>query len=108
MPTPRAFTHSVIELELEPQHPAGEVLIGQHVRPADRVEVDAVHQAVLGRQLHLPADLPFEAEIPLPDDFRPARPNLPERDGMRLWSVTIPANGTVTLRYRVQDLTPED
>jgi hypothetical protein len=31
---------------------------------------------------------------------------LGERDGMRLWTATIPANGTVTLRYRVERTRP--
>jgi hypothetical protein len=34
------------------------------------------------------------------DAFRP-RPSLPRRDGMPLWAVTVPANGTTTMTYRV-------
>jgi hypothetical protein len=45
--------------------------------------------------------VPFEAEFPLAgDDFRPER-RLGRRDGRPFWSTTIPANGRVTLRYRI-------
>lgn len=44
----------------------------------------------------------FEAEFPWArrNFFRPGR-RLGERDGAPFWSTTIPANGRVTLRYRV-------
>ena len=47
----------------------------------------------------------FEAEFEMDEDlrFRP-RERLSRRDGRRLWAVTVPANGTVTLRYRVMEL----
>jgi len=48
----------------------------------------------------------FELEMPLPANTRIERAALAERDGMRLWAVTIPANGTQTLRYRLRSLQP--
>jgi hypothetical protein len=52
-----------------------------------------------------PRPVRFETEIPVPPNTRIARaPRLAERDGMRLWSTTIPATGTTTLRYRVEQL----
>jgi hypothetical protein len=47
----------------------------------------------------------FEAELARPADTRLVpRTRLTERDGYPLWSVRIPANGTATLRYRVEQL----
>ncbi len=45
----------------------------------------------------------FEAELDLSEDSRILRPQLAERDGMRLWAVTVPANGSRTLRYRIAE-----
>jgi len=44
----------------------------------------------------------YEAEFEVEEDeeFRPGR-RLGRRDGRPLWAVTVPANGTATLRYRV-------
>ena len=44
----------------------------------------------------------YEAEFDVDEDetFRP-RARLGRRDGRPLWAVTVPANGTATLRYRV-------
>ena len=52
-----------------------------------------------------PRPVRFEAEFEVEDDHRlqPER-RLQERDGRPLWRVTIPANGSVTLRYRVDEL----
>ena len=48
-----------------------------------------------------PEPVPFEAEI-LPGEWTFAtRARLGRRNGMSLWSVTVPANGTATLRYRL-------
>jgi hypothetical protein len=49
-----------------------------------------------------PRPVAFEAEFDVPGDsnFAPIR-RLATRDGRPLWRVTIPANGTVTLRYRL-------
>jgi hypothetical protein len=46
-----------------------------------------------------------EVELARPDDTRlvPGA-RLTERDGYPLWTVTVPANGTATLRYRVEQL----
>ncbi len=49
-----------------------------------------------------PHPIRFEAELAVPDDMRLTRASLPERDGMRLWAVEVPANGSRTLRYRLQ------
>jgi hypothetical protein len=49
-----------------------------------------------------PRPISFEAEIVLPADTSIAGATLPERDGMRLWAITVPANGNRTLRYRLQ------
>jgi hypothetical protein len=47
----------------------------------------------------------FEAELARPDNSRiVARERLGERDGYPFWSVTVPANGIATLRYRVESL----
>ncbi len=48
------------------------------------------------------APVRFEAEFTVDDEteFRP-RARLSRRDGRPLWAVTVPANGTATLRYRV-------
>jgi hypothetical protein len=49
--------------------------------------------------------VPFEAELARDPDTRLVpRTRLTERDGYPLWSVRIPANGTATLRYRVEQL----
>jgi hypothetical protein len=53
-----------------------------------------------------PMPVQFEAEIPTPENSRLLAARLGERDGMRLWTATIPANGTVTLRYRVERTRP--
>ena len=53
-----------------------------------------------------PRPIRFEAELPLPDGSRITRVRLPERDGYRLWSVMVPANGTMTLRYRLERPAP--
>jgi hypothetical protein len=47
----------------------------------------------------------LEVEFARPDDTRlvPGT-RLTERDGYPLWTVTVPANGTATLRYRVEQL----
>jgi hypothetical protein len=47
----------------------------------------------------------FEVEFARPDDTRliPGA-RLTERDGYPLWTVTLPANGTASLRYRVEQL----
>jgi hypothetical protein len=46
----------------------------------------------------------FEAELELDADyrFRP-RARLARRDGRPLWAVTVPANGSATLRYRLTE-----
>lgn len=44
----------------------------------------------------------FELELPVPADMRITRARLTERDGWPLWTATLPANGTRTLRYRLQ------
>jgi hypothetical protein len=45
----------------------------------------------------------FEAEFDRTDSrFIPSEP-LTSRDGRPLWAVTVPANGTASLRYRVED-----
>lgn len=49
-----------------------------------------------------PHPIQFEAELEMPDDTQITRAILRERDGMRLWAVTVPANGSRTLRYRLQ------
>ena len=47
----------------------------------------------------------FEAELARPADTRLVpRTRLTERDGYPLWVVRVPANGTATLRYRVEQL----
>jgi len=48
------------------------------------------------------APVRFEAEFDVPADraFRP-QGRLSRRDGRPLWTVTVPANGTATLRYRL-------
>jgi hypothetical protein len=48
-----------------------------------------------------PAPVAFEAEI-VPQELRFSAPvPLPTRNGMALWQVTVPANGSATLRYRL-------
>jgi hypothetical protein len=45
--------------------------------------------------------IPFEGLFgDVTDTFRP-QARLPRRDGMPLWAVTVPANGTVTMTYRL-------
>lgn len=53
-----------------------------------------------------PRAIAFEAELPLPANTRITGARLPERDGYRLWRVTVPANGMMTLHYRLERLTP--
>jgi len=49
----------------------------------------------------------FEAELARPDDTSIVpRTRLRERDGYPLWTVTVPANGSASLVYRVEKLTP--
>jgi hypothetical protein len=47
----------------------------------------------------------FEAELEVDEDrrFRP-RSRLSRRDGRPLWAVTVPANGTAILRYRLTEI----
>ena len=47
----------------------------------------------------------FEAELDAGEDqrFRPGR-RLPTRDGRPLWAVTVPANGSATLRYGIEEV----
>jgi hypothetical protein len=49
-----------------------------------------------------PAPIRFEAELALPDGrtLHPER-RLSRRNGRPLWAVTVPANGSATLRYRL-------
>jgi hypothetical protein len=49
-----------------------------------------------------PAPVSFEAELALPDGraLHPER-RLSRRNGRPLWAVTVPANGSATLRYRL-------
>jgi hypothetical protein len=49
-----------------------------------------------------PRPVRFEAELTIPDDARISRARVTERDGLRVWAVTVPANGTRTLRYRLE------
>ena len=49
-----------------------------------------------------PAPIRFEAEFPgARAGFRPES-RLPRRDGFPYWAVTVPANGTAVLRYRLR------
>jgi hypothetical protein len=48
----------------------------------------------------LPRPVPFEAEFETRADLIRARPRLERRNGRALWRVTVPANGTATLRFR--------
>jgi hypothetical protein len=48
-----------------------------------------------------PDPIHFETQFrDVGNEFRPDT-RLPRRDGMPLWAVTVPANGTATLRYRI-------
>jgi hypothetical protein len=50
-----------------------------------------------------PRPIRFEAELAQPDNARLIpRGRLTERDGLRVWAATVPANGTATFRYRVE------
>jgi hypothetical protein len=53
-----------------------------------------------------PRPVRVEVEIPVPDNTRIENTSarLGERDGLRIWTVTVPANGSATFRYRVQTL----
>jgi hypothetical protein len=53
-----------------------------------------------------PAPVQFEAEIPTAAGTRLVAARLGERDGLRLWTATVPANGTASLRYRVEKTGP--
>ena len=44
-----------------------------------------------------------EVELVLNDGDRIGGTRLTRRDGKLLWEVTVPANGTVTLGYRIRD-----
>jgi hypothetical protein len=47
----------------------------------------------------------FEAELEVDEDHRlRLRSRLPRRDGRPLWAVTVPANGSATLRYRLTEI----
>ena len=48
-----------------------------------------------------PAPVAFEAEIAPQGTRFSAQAPLPTRNGMALWQVTVPANGSATLRYRL-------
>jgi hypothetical protein len=56
-----------------------------------------------------PYPVAYEAEFVVEDDerMRP-RSRLGRRDGRPLWSVTVPANGSASLRYRVRELPDPD
>ena len=49
-----------------------------------------------------PRDLRYEAEIGTQEVRIFPTSELGRRDGRRLWAVTVPANGRVTLRYRIE------
>jgi hypothetical protein len=74
----------------------------------DQVETSPVKggtEYILTATSDRPRPIRFEAEIQVPENSRIARgPRLTERDGLRIWSATIPANGTTTLRYRFESL----
>ncbi len=56
-----------------------------------------------------PRPVRFEAEFDHDREdviFTPRGRRLPLRDGRSLWAVTVPANGTATLRYRVTERPP--
>jgi len=48
-----------------------------------------------------PHPIAYELEIAVQPSQVRSETQLGRRNGMALWSVTIPANGSVTLRYRV-------
>ena len=50
-----------------------------------------------------PAPIRYEAELMTDGANLKADRKLAQRDGRPLWAVTIPANGSATLRYRVKD-----
>ena len=50
-----------------------------------------------------PAPVRYEAEFLADSASLRADRKLGKRDGRPLWAVTVPANGSATLRYRVRD-----
>ncbi len=77
------------------------VAVVEDVRRADG-RADSYRLRVTNDQ---PRPVRFETEFDVEDGHRmlPER-RLQERDGRPLWRVTIPANGSVTLRYRVNEI----
>ena len=80
--------------------------------PADGVRTSIVETEESGDWEHYrltvtndhPEPVRFEADFAIGEDvrFRP-KARLSRRDGRPLWAVTVPANGTATLTYRVKD-----
>ena len=68
------------------------------VRANAEVEGDPTHGPF---RLTITNDLATKqvAEIELPPAIKPLGARLPKRDGVQLWRVTVPANGTAELRY---------
>lgn len=68
------------------------------VRANAETEGDRVHGPFV---LTITNDLaaPQVAEVELPPVLKPEGVRLPKRDGLSLWRVTVPANGTARLRY---------
>jgi hypothetical protein len=67
--------------------------------PLARTEAAADYEIVLSNDQ--PSPVAFEAEIVTRELRVTSETPLSTRNGMALWQVTIPANGSVTLRYRM-------
>jgi len=89
-----------------------DVEIGFNQSPSVQVSVEGVRNSkgeLESYRLVVTNDQPrpvsFEAELEVPDNRRlqPGQ-RLQERDGRPLWRVTVPANGSATLPYRVAEI----
>lgn len=76
---------------------------------ADADEGDDSYPYVLTVSNDRPYPVQYEAELRLDDDERlRSDTRLGRRDGRQLWSVTVPANGEASLRYRIREIETED
>ena len=56
-----------------------------------------------------PYPIRYEAELVVNEEERlRARSRLGRRNGRPLWSVTVPANGEASLRYRIREIEVKD
>jgi hypothetical protein len=94
-----------IEIELE-EAPG---IVARIEEPEDAEYKEDVTHYVLTVSNDRPYPIQYEAELDLEEDERfRSRTRLGRRNGRPLWSVTVPANGEASLRYRIREVELEE